>query len=238
VNSRKYFLIGMVILLMMPVISCSKTSLSLEEELDALGKCCANATKVQSYRMDYSITGHGGVGITEATATVEFVAPDRWHYVVVSFEGDLYLEDVGPDRFLKEFIAIGDMSYSRRGEDDQWRKDPESWEGSRSKLVSPNADGIIDMRDPPTELEKLPDEKVDRMNCLHLREWVEAGRGTQGAELWITRGDCLIRQLRFEGHTPAKVSPIGEILREEEGYSVTFHYYDFNKPIKIEPPEM
>jgi len=200
-----------------------------------MAKAYAATTELQSYRMFSSIKSTLEGKTSEATFETEFVAPDR-HRGKATTNGDWV-----------EFIIIGDKQYIR---DSDPSRTTSVGVSSSSILSKEDALEIIDSL---TDLEKLPDEKIENVDCIHYRGTVDVGRVIEEqkaklnptqphyeemlkgledmrnmkteVELWIGKEDYLIRQLRQDMEVPM------------EGTSrVTVKYYDFNEPITIEPP--
>ena len=200
-----------------------------------MAKAYAATTELQSYRMSSSIKSMLEGKTSEATFEMEFVAPDR-HRGKATTNGDWV-----------EFIIIGDKQYIRDS-------DP-----SRTTSVGISSSSILSREDTLkiidslTDLEKLPDEKIEGVDCVHYRGRVDIDRMIEeqkakldprtphyeemlkGLEdmrnmktevgLWVGKEDYLIRQLRQDMEVPL------------EGTSrVMMRYYDFNEPITIEPP--
>jgi len=263
VNFRKYFMIGMVTFLVVPVIGCSNNSLDLEAELEALRQTCAVGEEVQSYRVEISSIHIEEGKNLEGTLEVEFVAPDRYHY---RGYGDVEQE---------ESIIIGNKVYSRDSENDQWQEvemSPNMLKAQKLSLKSltPSAESTFQLLDSLTDLEKLPEEEINGVDCLHCRGRVDMERKVEkqkaeleatldpsepgyqqrlkfmewqlklkiNEELWISRGDCLVWQRKSETQMPAMQSPTGEIIQGEAKSTMLVHYYDINEPIKIEPPKV
>lgn len=200
-----------------------------------MAKAYTATTELQSYRMFSSIKSTLEGKTSEATFETEFVAPDR-HRGKATMNGDWV-----------EFIIIGDKQYIRDS-------DP-----SRTTSVGVSSSSILSKEDTLkiidslTDLEKLPDEKIEGVDCIHYWGMVDVDRVIEEqkakldprqphyqemlkgledmrgmkvqVELWIGKEDYLIRQLRQDMEVPL------------EGTSrVTVKYYDFNEPITIEPP--
>ena len=264
-NFYKYFMIGLLILLIMPIVGCSsssKTGLDLETELEALRQTCAASEGVQSYRVEIS-ANHTEEGKTsESTLEVAFVAPDRYHYRGYS-NGE-----------WEESIIIGDKVYSRDSDSGQWQEVDMPPNVLKAQIFSlknltPSAESTLRLLDSLTDLEKLPDEKIDGVDCLHCRGRVDMDRAIEKQKakteatldpskpgyqerlefmewqrkweinygLWISREGCLIPQWKSETQMPARESPTGEIMQGEAKVTMSVHYYDINKPIRIEPPK-
>jgi hypothetical protein len=174
----------MVILMVMPVVGCansSETGLNLEAELEALRQTCAASEEVQSYRVEISSIHIEEGKNLEGTLEVEFVAPDRYHY---RGYGDVEQE---------ESIIIGNKVYSRDSENDQWQEvemSPNMLKAQKLSLKSltPSAESTFQLLDSLTDLEKLPEEEIDGVDCLHCRGRVDMERKVekQKAELEAT----------------------------------------------------
>lgn len=162
-NFYKYFTISMLILLVMSIVGCANSSgkrLDLEAELEALRETCAATTEVQSYRVEVSSTYTEGGKTSESTLELEFVAPDRYHS-----------QGYG-DGEWQESISIGDKVYGRDSDDDGWREiemPPNVLQAQRLSLKAsiPSAENTLRLLDSLTDLRKLPDEKIDGIDCLH-----------------------------------------------------------------------
>ncbi len=200
-----------------------------------IAKAYAATTELQSYRMFSSIKSTLEGKTSEATFETEFVAPDH-HRGKATMNGDWV-----------EFIIIGDKQYIR---DSDPSRTTSGGVSSSSILSKEDTLKIIDSL---TDLEKLPDEKIEGVDCIHYWGMVDVDRvieeqkakldprqphyqemlkGLENmrgmkvqVELWIGKEDYLIRQLRQDMEVPL------------EGTSrVTVKYYDFNEPITIGPP--
>ncbi len=206
-----------------------------------MAKTYAATSNLQSYRMFSSIKSTLEGKTSEATFEAEFVAPDR-HRVKATTNGDWV-----------EFIIIGDKQYFRDS-------DP-----SRTTSVGVSSSSILSKEDTLkiidslTDLEKLPDEKIEGVDCIHYQGRVNVDRviaeqkakldprqphyeemlkGLEGmrnmkaeAELWIGKDDYLIRQIKHDMQVPS------EDTGKLDTSSSLVKYYDFNEPIVIEPPE-
>ena len=264
-NFYKYFMVGMLILLVMPIIGCSNNSLDLGAELAALQQTCAVSEEVQSYRMKGSFTYTEEGKTSESTLEMEFVVPDRYH-------GKAYENGDWEESFI-----IGDKVYGRDSDNDAWQEvevSPNVLKAQKLSLEAsiPSAEKTFQLLDSLTDLEKLPDEKIDSMDCLHCRGKVDMDRKVEkekaemkaaldpsdpgyqerlesqeqfwewqrrweiNYELWISREDCLIRQQKYEMQIPAMQSPLGEIMRGEVKSTMLMHHYDINEPLNIQPP--
>jgi len=172
------------------------------------------------------------------------------------FEGQF----AAPDRFRAkmshqtgrwcEVIKIGDKSYVRT-------EDEAEWGGERSDVgcvVLPIPE-VLKPLDSLIDLEQLPDEQIDGVECFHYRgkadidslvektgmtyqqtqEFLEVMRRTStNVELWVGKDDYLIRQIKIRVRFPESEPGIGE--EKWATQTTVMRFYDFNKPIAIEPP--
>lgn len=197
-----------------------------------------------SYRTSSSFTYTYKGETTIHSSEWEYVAPDRGH-------GHLNL-----DSEAFEFIIIGDKQYIR---------EPDGASGNLFSVAvsvsgsTHSKEETLRVLDSLTKVEKLPDERIAGTNCLHLRGEVDLQRRAEKAkagldptdsryeemvrsideqvasgekeevEVWIGKEDYLIRQVKHEGQSPSGDGSM-------DTFSVVVKYYDFNKPIVIEPP--
>lgn len=202
-----------------------------------MAQAYAATESLQSYRMLGSFFSTIEGETVEQFCAWEFTFPDRHH-------GELTLDDE-----TYEFIIVGDKQYTRELGGAQSGK---MYAISLSGGI-PTKEDTLKLLDSLTNLEKLPDEKIEGVDCIHYRgkvdvdrmieeqkakldprqphyqemlEGLEAMRGMKvQVELWIGKEDHLIRQLRQDIEVPL-----------EGTSSVMMKYYDFNEPITIEPP--
>jgi hypothetical protein len=195
-----------------------------------------------SYRVNNSIVyTYQGV-TTEQFLEWEYMSPDRQH-------GKLTVEDG-----TIEFIIIGDKQYI-------WGMDNST--GSLQLLTASfgsihSKDDTLQLLDLLNQIEKLPDETISGVDCLHLQGEVDMERqaekvkaalgsanlkyneivqfineqlisGKEVVEIWIGKDDYIIRQIERSG----QVFINGEY---QDTYSSIVNYFDFDKPIVIEPP--
>ena len=207
-----------------------------------IAEAYAATMSLQSYRMTGSIKSTLEGKTSEATFETEFVAPDRYRGKATT-DGDVV-----------EFIIIGDKQYIR--DSDQSRTTSVAVAGS-SILGKEEALKLLDSL---TDLEELPDEKIDGVDCLHYRGRVDMDRMVEEqkarldpaqpgyeeilkgleqlrnmkieVELWIGKDDYLIRQMKQDTQVPS------EDIGQWDTSSAMWKFYDFNEPITIEPPEM
>jgi len=201
----------------------------------------AALASLQSYRVAGSITNTFDGETFKVAFEMEYVAPDR-------SQGKITV-----DSELQEFIVIGDKQY---------RQDLRS-DRSRCVAISldyiPSKEHTLEVLDSLTDLEKLPDEKIDSVVCIHYRGRVDIDRMVDEqianldpeqpgyeeilkgleqlrnmkieVELWIGRDDYLIRQMKNDMQVPS------EDTGQWDTSSAMWKFYDFNEPITIEPPE-
>ena len=234
-NVGKYLITGCIVFLMMPLVACSKGS-NLRE---VTTKARIATSEAQSYRMKGTTRYTSDAETHETVSEGEFSAPDRFRVKISADSG-----------WWCEAIKIGDKSYVRK-------EDEAEWGGGKSGVtcvVLPIAE-VLEPLDSLIDLEQLPDEQIDGVECFHYRgkadidslvgktgmayqqtpEFLEVMRRTSiDAELWVGKDDYLIRQMITRIRFPESEPGTGE---EEWGTQTTiFRFYDFNKPIAIEPP--
>ncbi len=263
----KYFMIGLILILVMPVVGCGGSAFDMEAGLEALQQACATTTEVQSYRVKGTYTYIEGGKTSESTLEMEVVAPDHCH------------EKTYVDGEWEEFIIVGDKMYTRDSEDDRWQEAEVPSNVSEAQKLSlnanmPSAERTFGLLDSLTDLEKLPNDRLDGVDCFHCRGRVDMERKVEkqkaeaGAtldpskpgyqerlesmeqswewqrrwkineELWISKKDCLVRRRESGVQIPAMESPTGEVMQGEVKITMLMRYYDINEPIKIEPPQV
>lgn len=213
---------------------------------ELIAKASAATMELQSYRMTGSTMTTFEEGTSKTTFEMEFVSPDRYHGKITINE-ELY-----------EYIIIGDKQYSRELGSDQSVHIVAIVGYSSTPTVEQTLEFLRLLND----LEQLPDEKIEGIDCLHFKgevnmdrmveeqiarldpaqpgyeEWVKSLEQQllnikMELELWIDKDDYLIRQLKQDMHVPPKASEQTEWVT----FSVVEKYYDFNEPIAIESPE-
>jgi len=250
-NIAKYLIIAAIVFLLVPVAGCSERLNLREVTTNAITATC----EAQSYRASavqtYTVDGK----IEESTFESEFVAPDRSHQKTSS-ESKWY-----------ETIFIGDKSYIRGSDIPKWCESPCQYDDP-----STGATGEVQATSIPLEkelealnwlvdLEQLPDEVIDGINCWHYHGKVdmdsyvdilqkttksedrqipehleEMRHWMRNFELWVEKDSYLIRQLKSE----ERFTWVNPDTGEENLFtgSTTKRFYDFNKPISVEPPQM
>lgn len=179
---------------------------------------------LQSYRMSASSTLTFDGETIETVIEMKFAAPDRFHTKITI------------DGALQEFIIVGNKQFIREPDNDQPGRFTVRFATAIDIL---SREKTLELLGQLTDLERLPDQKIDGVECFHYRGRIvgeEAGGMRIEVELWIGKDDYLIRQMKMEHE---------EILPEDEDIgpwgpstssSVT-RFYDFNEPIEIEPPK-
>lgn len=150
----------------------------------------------------------------------EFILPDRAHavfnhsYNSISNGVVTLIEESG------EFFIIGNSLYSRTDND----RGMSLGNGNVFALSGgiPTKEHGLGILQFMFELQQLPDENIDGVDCLHYKGIPKLGNIP--AEIWIGKDDYFIRQ----------ITQIHEGDYELSTYST--RYYDFNTDITIEPP--
>jgi hypothetical protein len=220
---------------------------SLEPE-SVMAKAYTATEGLHSYRLTYSgiftVEGETTSSLTEAV----FAAPDRYH-IRITNNGE-----------TDEFIIIGDTQYVTSGAFN--RTAVVVLSDNSSSILSKEA--TLDLLNELAGLQTLPEETIDGVRCLHyLGKWdvekrieetkknIQEFNADSDAhavtdeqmeeifeqmrsidvthEIWIGKDDYLIRQIKTEQRGPADEN--GQL-----SVSMTMNYYDFNRPITIEPP--
>jgi hypothetical protein len=197
-----------------------------------------------SYRTSSSITyTHEGETTTHSSEW-EYVAPDRGH-------GKLTL---GSEAF--EFIIIGDKQYVREPDGASGNLFSVAVSISGSTHSKAETLRVLDLL---VKIENLPDERISGVDCFHLQGEVDLQRRAEKAkagldptdpryeemvksideqiasekkeevEVWIGKEDYLIRQVKHEGQSPSGDGSMDTFI-------AVVKYYEFNRPIVIEPP--
>jgi len=250
-NRAKYLIIAAIVSLLVPVVGCSERLNLREVTTNAITATC----EAQSYRASAVQTYTVDDKIEESTFESEFVAPDCSHQKT-SGDGKWY-----------ETIFIGDKSYIRGSDMPKWCESPCQYDDpSTGATVTAQATSIplekeLEPLNWQVDLEPLPDEVIDGANCWHYRGKVdmdsyvdmlqkttksengqipehleEMRRWIRNFELWVEKDSYLIRQLKSE----ERFTWVNPDTGEESLFtgSTTKQFYDFNKPISIEPPQM
>ena len=207
-----------------------------------IAKAYAANEELLSYRTSSSIAyTHNGETTAQSTEW-EYASPDRYRGKMTT--------DIG----TSEFIIIGDKQYV-------WESD-DATGGSQFQIASSGSihskEDTLSILNALTKIEKLPDERIAEADCPHLRGEVDMKRQAEQAkaalnstspryeatiksideqmatskavvDVWIGKDDYLIRQIKWNGQVIASDGGM-------DTFSSVVKYYDFNKPITIEPP--
>lgn len=234
-NVRKYLRAGCLVFLIMPQLACAKGP-NLRE---VTTKARIASSEAQSYRMKGTTRYTSDDETHEIVSEGEFSAPDCFRVKISSDSG-----------WWCEVIKIGDKEYVRTS-------DEAEWDGGKSDVmcvVLPIAE-VLEPLDSLINLEQLMDEHIGDVDCLHYRgkadidslvektgmgyqqtpEFLEVMHRTSiDAELWVGKDDYLIRQMITTIRSPE--SEVGTGGEKWTTQTTVMRYYDFNKPIAIEPP--
>ncbi len=226
-NVGRYLITGYIVFLIIPLVACGRGA-SLRE---VTAKARIATSEAQSYRMRGTTRYTSDAESFETVFEGGFSAPDRFRVKISADSG----------RWC-EVIKIGDKSYDRTSDKDV------------TCIVLPIAE-VLEPLDSLIDLEQLPEEQIDGVDCLHYRGKTDidslvekTGRGYQqtpeflevmlrtsiDAELWVGKDDYLIRQMITTIRSPE--SEVGTGEEKWVTQTTIFRFYDFNKPIAIEPP--
>jgi predicted anti-sigma-YlaC factor YlaD len=207
-----------------------------------IAKAYAATEGLLSYRTSSSITYTYKGEVNNQSSEWEYVFPDRAH-------GRLRL---GLGTF--EFIIIGDKQYIRESDNASGKISI----GVSASGSTHSKEDTLRLLDSLTKIEKLPDEGISGVDCLHLLGEIDLQKraerakasldpdypayeeaiksideqmmaGRETVEVWIGKEDYLIRQVKHEGHSSSEGGSL-------DTFSSVVKYYDFNKSILIEPP--
>lgn len=219
----------------MPLVACGKGS-NLRE---VTTKARIATSEARSYRTKGTTRYTSGGEAYETVFEGEFAAPDRFRVKISADTG-----------WWCEATKIGDKEYVRK-------EDKVEWGGGKSDgtcAVVP-IEEVLGPLDSLIDLEPLPDERIDSVDCLHYRGKADidslvsktgmAYQQTPGflevmhrtsidAELWVGKDDYLIRQMITTIRSPE--SEVGTGPEKWVTQITIFRFYDFNKPIAIGPP--
>ena len=217
-----------------------------------IAKAYAATASLQSYRMNGSTVSTFNRETLEATFEWEFAAPDRYHGNMTSAGG------------VSEFIIIGDEQYTRAPGNGRSSGNVVviTTEGFSVFNPVPSREGTLQLLDSLTDRADLPDEVIDGEDTLRSRgrvdidgimdeqlagldpespaysetlEFLELQRSIRiDVELWISKEDFSIRQMRLDVESPTTGSggdQVGEVA-----YSTVVRFFDLNEPIEIERP--
>jgi hypothetical protein len=235
-NVERYLLAACVFSLLMPVVACTSGA-----DLRAITITARTSTEqAQSWRVHGTASYSADGDTQETTWDGEFAAPDRWR-VKITTESGMWCEAT----------RIGEQSYVRTSD----MPDLGAAAGGAACVMLPITEALEPL-DLLIDLEQLPDEEIDNVQCLHYRgkidmdafvqreakmgsqlppELLELMRhGSMELELWVGKDDYLIRQMTLLDHMPEWEAGTAEERWMRQ--STVIRLYDFNEPISIEPP--
>jgi hypothetical protein len=235
-NVERYLLSACIVSLLMPLVACASGS-----DLRATTTRAITSTlDAESWR-EQGTSSYSADGETqETTWEGEVAAPDRSRVKITTETGTWC-----------EATRIGEQTYVRASDM------PES--GAAVSEVAcvmlPIAEALEPL-DLLIDLEQLPDEEIDNVQCLHYRGKIDMDafvkreakmgsqlppellelmrRGSMEVELWVGKDDYLIRQMKRLDHMPEWEA--GTADEKWMRQSTVERFYDFNEPISIEPP--
>lgn len=174
-NLHKHIMAVILIFLITTIVGCGN---GVEAELEALRQACSAGEDVWSYRMEGSSTDIKGEKTTESTLEIHFLAPDRYY-------GKGYNNGEWEETFI-----TSDRVYSRDSADEEWKEvevSPEVLEAQKLNLEvsNPGQEATLKLIESLTDLKKLPDEKLDGVDCFHCRGRADIDRrvGKEKAEM-------------------------------------------------------
>jgi hypothetical protein len=208
-----------------------------------MARAYAATEGLQSYRA--TITGTASDGRI-LDSIMEFVSPDRFHARITS------------DGVTDEFTLIGDKQYVKSG--DMSRNMIIVFARSASSILS--KENTMQILDSLTDLQKLPDEKIEGINCYHYKGRFDTEKMFEKENARLSQmqsslspedyqemlkglENLLNVKMEFElwiGKDDNLVRKMIQVTQapDSEGQlhtsSTILKYYDFNQPINIEPP--
>lgn len=203
-----------------------------EEEL-SVGEIVARSTQktsaLKSFHFVLTVENAppAAQGLNLTFAEGDLVVPDRLQARVMGTLSGIALES--------ELIVVGDQYFLKDPFREEWRK---LKAGANPVAFFDPAKGVLAIIGGATDLEKAGSGEVGGANSYRLRGKVRASDLTSilgnppsqrlaDVELWVGKGDLLLRRIRLEG-------PVSE--REPENVVRTVEISDFDKPVEIEPP--
>ena len=243
---QKIFWALLALLISTLLIGCGGSRPDPEE---VITKAQVAIKEVQTYRseMVYISTENGQT--TRSSAQMEFVSPDRMHVIPVNGNG------------TGESIRIGNTEYRWESDSQNWQV--HQWPES-SNFTNP-AVRWVEGLDSLVGLVEMADEKIDGVDCLHYKGIIDMKARSEEerakldpsqpgyeermralelydrcqfqCEFWVGKEDFLLRQLK-QHQEVVFIKYAGEDTEREERHSTTatYRFFDFNKPIQIEPP--
>ncbi|HJX39366.1 MAG TPA: hypothetical protein VJ714_12230, partial [Anaerolineae bacterium] len=223
--------------LVMPLAACTSGP-----DLRAITTTASTCTEqAQSWRVQGAASYSSDGETQETTWDGEFAAPDRWRVKITTETG-----------MWCEATRIGEQSYVRASD----MPDSGAAAGGAACVMGSMTEELEPL-ELLIDLERLADEEIEHVQCLHYRgrmdmdafvQREEAGtgsqwppellelmrRGSMEVELWVGKDDYLIRQMKRLDHMPEWDAGTAEERWIRQ--STVIRLYDFNEPISIEPP--
>jgi len=256
-NIAKCLIITTIVLLIVPVAGCGKSN----ELRELTNKAIMAAGEAHCYRMSTVLTSTTDGKTSKNTFALDFVAPDRYRQRsgCPSCGDDSWQEMIfiGDKGYFRSSDRPQWCQLPCEGDD------PST--GASGGVQATPRDHLADVLEPLNwlvDLEELPSEEVNGFACWHYLGRVDMDsyikktakteegqapsevaalyegmrRGTRIVEVWVEKGSYLIQQMKSrECYTVVNVTT-GEV----NSFSgvMTIQFYDFNKPVTIEPPEI
>ena len=236
-NVQKIRLAACIVSLLMPLVACGSGS-----DLRRITTRAIRSTLAAESWREQGTSSYSADGDTQETSWEgEFAAPDRSR-VKITIETGMWCEAT----------RIGEQSYVRASP----MPDSGDARGGAACVMLPITEALEPL-DLLIDLEQLPDEEIDSVQCLHYRgkidmdafvekEKAEMGsqlppellelmrRGSMEVELWVGKDDYLILQMKRLDHMPEWEAGTAEASWIRQTMVVRFS--DFNEPISIEAP--
>lgn len=208
-----------------------------------ISKAYAATEGLVSYRA--TISGTGSEGDT-LDSVIEFVFPDRFHARITS------------DGETNEFIIVGDEQYVKSG--DMSRNMIIAFSKSATSMLSKEA--TLKLIDSLTDLQTLPDEKIEGVDSFHLKGRVDMEQAIEREKARLAEMqsrmdpddynrmmESVVTSFNINTEIELWIGKNDSLIRQMiqttqfpdgEGQlqtsSTTLTFYDFNEPIIIESP--
>jgi hypothetical protein len=243
---QKIFSALLALLLVTLLIGCGSSRPAPEE---VIAKAQSAMEEVETYRSEMVSIYTENEETNRSSAQMEFVSPNRMHVIQVNGNG------------TEESILIGNTEYRLYADSNKWRV--RQWPESMS--FGNSATSWVEGLGSLVGLVELGDEEIDGVDCFHYKGSVDMkarreeekakldpsqpdyeermralevyGQWQLHSEFWVGKADFLLRQLK-QHQEGVFIRDAGEDTEKEEHLSTTatFRFFDFNQPIKIEPP--
>jgi hypothetical protein len=190
-----------------------------------LAKAKEAAEKVQTYRMEYTMTSDeivdGKTCESYLSYTYEFISDDITH-VILDYGLVSYYNGVGSyNEGSFDIFYIGEDMYYLFDKDEEFNPmlQQTSFYWIYTQSGQQHAMAVLDFMD---DLVQLEDEVIDGVNCLHYigTPRLYADVIDMKWEIWLGEDDYLTRQIKIDHET----------------YVTTTRYYDYNVDINVDMP--